>query len=572
MHMLTRLSAALLVAGCAQLPNPSLTGNARGTGPNPQAVSADAVHAHMAFLADDLLEGREAGTRGEAVSALYIATQFLGAGVAPGADDGGYLQPFDVRATTLDVDSVDLRIITPTGGRRYPLGEDYAVYADARTADHVVDADIVFAGAGVVAPELGIDDYAGLDVEGRIVAVMGGPPPYLSPVAAAHYGSTDVRAASAEAHGAAGLIIVWTPALEARWSFDRFQSILDRTELSWTNGDAQTTPGAGFARLGWVRGAARAALFEGAPQQFDALYEAYQTASPPGFALESRISFRRRSHHRDGDVALNVIGLVAGSDPALAGETVLLSAHYDHLGIGEPVNGDAIYNGAGDNALGAAALIEMARIVAAMDPPPARTIVFAAVSAEEKGLIGSDYLAEFPPDAIGEIVANINIDGAIPYYQFSDIIAFGAEHSQLCERLTDALAPMGYALASDPFPQQGMFARSDQYSFARRGAPAAFMFTGFTDENGDNVGRALWDHLTATQGHTPSDDMSQPWDFDVVARFADVVFNFALATANHRERPHWYADSSVSTLFAPGADYAERPASPPAACAAPEAD
>lgn len=543
----TALVIVILLSACVHAP---------AEGDNP--IDPNAIRAHMAFLSDDLLEGREAGTRGEALAALYIQNQFSAAGLQPGGDDG-YLQRFRVRATRLDLPSVDFRVRTARGVQRFRNGAEIATYGTPDAADERIEGALVFAGYGIDAP--GRNDYAGLDVTGKIVVVLGGPPPYMNSAEAAHYGTTLTQRQTAHAKGAIGLIVLWTPALEARWPFAQFESILGRTELDWI--DAHGRPGGDGAAapiIAWANGAAADALLDGAPATLEQLVAQAATGPVRGFALRSEVTFHRRSHHDDSLSATNVIGVLRGSDPVLADELVVVTAHYDHVGIGAPVNGDAIYNGAGDNALGVAAIIEIARAMQARERP-ARSIVFAAVGAEEKGLIGSDYFAANPSVA-GRMVANINIDGGLIFYDFSDVIAFGAEHTQMCERVADAADELGLTLAPDPFPEQGFFTRSDQYSFMRRGVPGIFLFPGFTDMSGANVGRGIWDSIDFV--HQPNDDMSQPWDFEVGAKFADVGRRIALRVARG-PAPLWYADSSLSAPFAPNAARAARPTGPPCA-------
>lgn len=516
-------------------------------------TSAGGIKAHMAFLADDLLEGREAGTRGEALSALYIRTQFERIGLQPAGDAGDYIQRFAVRATGLESGSVDFRITGPRGETRFENGGDIAVFGDPLEVRQDLTGEAVFAGYGIVAPEIGINDYADLDVEGKIVAVLGGPPAFLAAAEAAHYGSTDQQRLTAEAHGAIGVIILWTPALEARWAFDRYKSLLDgRTDLNWIGRDGVPRVNAPGIRLrALIRGAATEALLEGAPRTPENLIEAAKTASPKGFPLKTRVRLARSSRHDDGLTAMNVAGLLSGSDPVLREQVIVVTAHYDHIGIGEPVDGDAIYNGAGDNALGTAILIELAQALTAAKIRPKRSVLFLAVGAEEKGLIGSDYFAAQPTLARERLIANFNIDGGLVYYDFSDVFGFGAEHSQLHERLVEAAGELGLGVAPDPFPEQGIFARSDQYSFAKRGIPSLFLYNGFTSMTGENVGREVWDRTIAEHLHKPSDDLSQPFDYDVAAKFADIARRLVLRVSASPEPPRWYEDSVIGQLFAP---------------------
>jgi Peptidase family M28 len=514
------------------------------------------LKAHMDVLADDLLEGREAGTRGDALAQLYIRTRFEEIGLGAAGDSGSYLQRFRVRATTLDPDSVDFRI----GPRGFANGEDVAVFGDPLETEQQVEGAVVFAGYGIVAPEHDIDDYSGLDVAGKVVALLGGPPAFLPAAEAAHYGSTEQQRLTAEAKGAIGVIILWTPALEQRFAFDGLKALLGRTDLNWLGPDGRPHVLAPKIRLrAFVRGKAADALFEASPRRLAAVLGETRNRSPKGFD-GSTISLARRSRHDDRLVSANVAGLLPGSDPRLRDELVVLTAHYDHVGIGAPVDGDSIYNGALDNAVGTAMLIEVARSLAHGPARPRRPVLFLAVGAEEKGLIGSDYFAAHPSVPGGSLVANINLDGAMPFYDFSDVIAFGAEQSQMGERLAAAAGQLGLAVAPDPFPEEGIFTRSDQYSFVKRGVPALFLYMGFTDMSGRNVGRRLWDELNETVVHRPGDDLSQPIDYRMAAKFAELFRRVTIETANAEHRPLWYRDS-IFRRFAPAAATADRPRS-----------
>lgn len=550
--------AALALGAASAAAVPSRTPVPKGSAAI--TIDAAALKGHMAFLADDLLEGREAGTRGDALAQLYLRSRFAAIGLDPAGDGGDYLQRFRVRATTLAPDGADFRIIGVNGGERgFVNGGDVAIFGDPVETDQTIAAPVVFAGYGIVAPERGIDDYRGLDVRGKVVAVLGGPPPFLPPAEAAHYGSADQQRLAAEARGAVGVIHLWTPALERRFAFAGLADLLDRTDLNWLGPDGSPRLVAPAIRLrAFARGAATDALLAGSGRTFGELLDEARRRSPRGFPLRARVSLDRRSRHDDSLASANVVGLLAGSDPSLRHEVVVVSAHFDHVGIGAPVDGDSIYNGALDNAAGTAILIELARALAAMPQPPRRSILFLAAGAEEKGLIGSDYFAEHPTLPEMRIVANVNIDGALPYYDFADVIAFGAEQSQLIEHLRAAAGQLGLAVAPDPFPEEGFFTRSDQYSFARRGIPALFLFTGFTDLQGGAVGRTVWDEVSVRRAHQPGDDLAQPIDYEVIAKLAEVARRLVLETASAPRRPLWYSDS-LFARFAPGQATAERP-------------
>ena len=524
-------------------------------------IKAHHIKAHMAFLADDLLEGREAGTRGEALAALYIKSHFEAAHIEPAGEQGSYFQTFSVRKSNLNLKSVNFRIINAEGSSKsFVNGGSVAVFSTPTEKYQNVEADLVFAGSGIIAPEFGINDYAHIDVKGKVAVVLGGPPAFLPPSEAAHYGSVTQQRITASEKGAIGLFVIYTPALEARWQFSRFKSILSRDEIDWLGPDRQPYNEASNIRIrAYVDGKATEALFEGTDTSITKLIEQAKDYSPKGFPLRTRVRFERQSIHDDDLTVTNVAGIIEGSDANLKNEIIVVSAHYDHLGIGEPVNGDSIYNGAGDNALGTATLIELSQHLANMPIQSKRSILFLAVSAEEKGLIGSDYFAQNPTIENKSIVANINVDGGLPFYDFSDIIGFGVEHSQLFEHSISASKQLGITVAKDPFPEQGIFTRSDQYSFAKRGIPSVFLFTGFTSVKGINEGKGYWDYMTTDHGHKPSDDLSLGWDYQVIAKFADLTRRFVLEVANTKSAPLWYEDSKLGQLLSTKSEKAISP-------------
>jgi Zn-dependent M28 family amino/carboxypeptidase len=234
----------------------------------------------------------------------------------------------------------------------------------------------------------------------------------------------------------------------------------------------------------------------------------------------------------------NVAGLLHGSDPRLRDEVVVYTAHLDHLGIGEPVQGDSIYNGALDNASGSAAMLEVARAFTSLAKPPRRSVLFLAVTGEEEGLLGSDYFAEHPTVPMERIVANVNLDGLAILYPFREMVAFGAEHSTLDSTVARVARRMGVTIAPDPFPQEVFFVRSDQYSFVRRGVPSLFPFLGMRSDSGVDA-PARFKEWLATRYHTPQDDLGQPMDLESGARNAQLEFLVGLEIANSDERPAW---------------------------------
>ncbi|QTD56088.1 M28 family metallopeptidase [Parasphingorhabdus cellanae] len=525
-----------------------------------QPSSSATIKAHMAFLADDLLEGREAGTAGEARSALYIATQLQALGLQPAGEDGGFLQDVPLRSARLDQSKFEFSIQTNGTEQSFENGSDVAVSASFASTDLSAAGDVVFAGHGIIAPELGIDDYAGLDVNGKVVAVIGGPPTFLPSEAAAHFGSSNQKRLMAEARGAIGVLIIWTPALEKRYPFDLWKTGFASWNMTWSDAAGTSHIQAPDIILrAFVRGEATDAIFSGAPITAAQAIAKSETGPVKGFVSQAQVKLSLTTRHDDTRQSANVAALLPGSDPVLSKEIIVLTAHYDHVGICAPDEADKICNGALDNALGTALMLDVARALTEQETPPARSILFLAVGAEEKGLLGSDYFAASPTVQRDQIIANINLDGGAPFYDFSDVIAFGAEQSQMGEQLQSAIAPIGLTLAPDPFPEQGIFTRSDQYSFVKRGIPALFLYNGFTGMDGQNKGQDIWNWFFAEHYHEPSDDLSLPIDYTVSAKFSNVFRLLTLEVANAPSRPLWYDDSVFGQRFAADQPKAQRP-------------
>jgi Zn-dependent M28 family amino/carboxypeptidase len=281
-----------------------------------------------------------------------------------------------------------------------------------------------------------------------------------------------------------------------------------------------------------------AELFAGAPISFEAALDAADAGKPLSTPLGVEVTLRQNTDHEEVS-SPNVIAIVRGSDPALSEEYVVYSAHLDHVGIGEPVNGDSIYNGFYDNAMGVSLLLEAARAFATMPEPPRRSIIFIALTGEERGLLGSDYFAHYPTVPSDALVANVNLDMPLLLYPLADVIAFGAEHSTLQELIEPAVAAEDLALTPDPVPEEVLFIRSDQYSFVRKGVPSVFLVPGFTSKDPAIDGAAAFQEHLATHYHRPSDDNSRPVDWDSALRFARANVRIGSAIADADSRPQW---------------------------------
>lgn len=508
------------------------------------APSAAALKAHTMFLAHDLLEGRDTGSRGYDIAAQYVASHFLQAGLEPAGTDQ-WLQPVPLRRRSLISLSVDLKI----AGQTVPLtnGDTVAVDASPRSLEERLDLPLVFVGWGITAPELGFNDYAGLDVRGKAVVVLEGAPATMAGALRAHYSWVQQKERMAAEAGAAAIVTIKSPARErfSPWSLTRqFRPL---PAVHWRTDGAEHAP-AVQATISLSPSMAPR-LFAAAGRDLARIYQEADAKPPKGFAFDARITIARRSRHEDTS-SPNVIGRIAGSDPRLRREHIVVLAHLDHVGVGKPVNGDSIYNGAIDNAGGVAILLEAARHLKAAKPK--RSIVFVATTGEEKGLIGADYFATFPTVERGSIVAAISVDGLMAWHDYTDIVALGAEHSTLGLASARAAAATRARHVPDPIPERGNLALSDQYPFLRLGIPVLFPNPGPRDAKTGAAQHPAWSAYEQDSYHKPSDDISLPIRWDVAARWAHYI-SLTIEHAANGSRPAWYTGDPLARGFAPSA-------------------
>ncbi|MCX7285958.1 MAG: M28 family metallopeptidase [Novosphingobium sp.] len=509
----------------------------------------EAVRAHVTFLADDLLEGRDTGSRGYDIAANYVASQFIAMGLKPAAADGSFFQKLTVREARLEGTP---RLTLTFGGKDTVLSDTAQVLVRPSLTDSgvAVEAPLVFAGFGFDRPDLGFDDYKGLNVKGKIVVVLTGFPKGTPSELGAHLNSD--KAVMAMKRGAVAVIAVPTIEDTARRPWARRVEISDGPAKGWVGSD-----GKAFSRTGAIKGSATlnpdaaAPLFAAAGKPLAAiLAQADRTGGRPrGFDLKARASLTFANTWNDV-VSENVVAMLPGTDPALAGEFVGMTAHLDHIGD-HGKTADKLYNGAMDNASGVATMLEVARAVASQ--PTRRPVLFAALTGEEGGLIGSDYLARNPV-VKGDVVGLVNFDMPVLTYKFSDVVAFGAENSTMGPIVAQAARQAGITLSPDPMPEEGLFTRSDHYRFVQQGVPAVFMMTGFA-----GPGEKAFRDFLKTHYHQPSDDLKLPFDWEAGALFAKVNYYTVLGLANGAERLRWYAGSLFGKEFAPKAAKAADP-------------
>lgn len=508
--------------------------------PSQPQASKDRLQSDVYFLADDLLEGREAGTRGYDLAALYVAERFRSLGLEPGGDDGGYRQPVPM----LEYRIGDRALLT-IGEIALVAGEDYLVLPSAKGEMIDVSAPLVFAGLCFASEREQRNDFASVDVDGKVVACMNGAPKYLNSEELAHYRRTQVERLSER--GAVGMISIYTRSREEVFPFERFAKML----------------GAGFSRMTWLDAegvpyssspnvlATATLSLAGAEKVFTALGQEWAeildaAESDAGDVSSVDLDINARIEVESPQRILtshNVVAVLPGSDPVLSNEYVLLTGHLDHVGVKTTADesDDETYNGAMDNAGGISALLEVARLLKAS--PPKRSVVFIALTAEEKGLTGSDYFARNPTVPADGVVAVVNLDMPILNYPFTDIVAFGAERSSLYRPVKAAAEAHGLVLSPDPKPEEGVFTRSDHYRFVQQGVPAVYLKTGFA-----NGGEEAQTTFRKTHYHQPSDQVELV-DFEALRRFTDVKADIARNIANMPERPLWNAGDFFGTTF-----------------------
>ncbi|MHB1327881.1 MAG: M28 family metallopeptidase [Gemmatimonadales bacterium] len=549
--MIDRRVAALLLG--TVLSSACGSSNRSGT----DIISVDGIRQHVTVLAHDSLEGRGTGQPGYDKAAAYVAEQFERYGLAPGMSDGSYLQPVRFRETQLVPGSASVRV---TGPRPMTLasGTDFVASSDPRDTVTAFGGPIVFVGYGVSAPEFQYDDYAGVDVKGKVVAVLFGAPPSLPANPRAHFSGAE-KTKTAAARGALGVITLWTPDAErtAPWAF--MERLSHRSGMVWLAPDGSLPIESSSLLAGLVLSpAASARLFDGASTSWATVLETASQGKPQSVSLPGEIHIRKASTHRDL-TAPNVVAKLTGSDPALAEEYVVYTAHLDHDGIGAPLDGDSIYNGAIDNASGIAALLEVARAFAAQKERPKRSILFVATAAEEKGLLGADYYVERPTVPIGSIVANLNMDGNHMLFPTRSIVALGAEHSTLADDAAAAAELAGVELETELMPEQAFFIRSDQYPFVKKGIPALFFVNGTRSSDSTVDGGAVLMNWLGTVYHTPKDDLAQPMHYASGAKYAEVAFRIGDRVANATSRPTWRAGDFFGNRFGTPATKAAAP-------------
>ena len=533
------VAASVVLIGCSSAPSAPDAAL--------RSFSADRLLGHIRTLSSDEFEGRGPGSKGEQLTIKYLEDQYRSSGLEPGNPDGTFLQ------------SVPLVGITPDKGMKLTLTghgrtlepkfqDDYVAWSKRVTDTSSIDADLVFVGYGVQAPEFQWDDFKGVDVKGKVIVVLINDPPVPDPsdpakldpktfggTAMTYYGRWTYKFEKAAQMGAAGCVIIHqTERAGYPWE-------VVRNSWSGTQFDL-ATPDKNMGRLAvesWITSDFATQLFRLAGQDLDKLMQAAarRDFKPVALGLHEKLTIHNSLQTID---SRNVIAKITGSDPQLKNTYVIYTAHWDHFGIGPEVNGDKIYHGAVDNASGSAALLEMARAYKQLPTPASRTILFLSVTGEEQGLLGSQYYAEHPLYPLAHTAADINMDGMNVHGLTRDIVQIGRGASTLDEIIEAVAKEQGRVVKTDPEPEKGFYYRSDHFEFAKRGVPAFD-----PDEGVDFIGKpAGWGlearrKYTAENYHKPSDTIKPDWDLSGAVQDCQLFFLVGYRIANDSRMPEW---------------------------------
>ena len=508
--------------------------------PQVRSVSGERIRADVKFLASDLLEGRGVTSRGGRLATEYIATQLALMGAKPAGDDGTFFQKVPLVGVETQPGA---QLVAAKDGRTVStVWADDFVGSDEREVPATdIEADAVFVGHGIVAPEFRWDDYKDVDVRGKVVLLFTNEPDSTDPKffggrALTYYGRWTYKYEEALRKGALAVVIIHTTPT-AGYSWDVVRSSWGRRQSY-----QRVAPGEpALAFAGWVTQEAGAKILALGGHTVPELLAASNSRDFRPIPLGTRIHVSLHSAVEDEDTR-NVIGKFPGSDPALKSEVVVFTAHWDHLGVGRPVNGDSIYNGAVDNASGCGILLDIARAWAGLEQKPRRSALFLFVTAEEGGLRGSEYYAAHPVVPNGKTAANLNLDGFYPYGRTLDIVVSGAERTTLWPLVQEAARRSSVVINPDPRPEQGSYYRSDHFSFAHAGVPAFSISQGeqFVGKPKD-FGEKMVEDFDVKHYHQPSDEYHEEWDFSGLEQIGRFTMLLGVNTANFPKLPTWNA-------------------------------
>ncbi|NIB38479.1 M20/M25/M40 family metallo-hydrolase [Pseudomaricurvus alkylphenolicus] len=517
-------------------------------------ADADRLKAHVEFLADDVLEGRGTGSKGYKIAANYVAAEFAKLKVKPAGDGGSYFQSVPMRRALVDRSSVRLTIADGHNETELKFPGEFVPIASASHKNIDISAPLVFAGYGIESDLLNHHDYRDLDAKGKIVVILSGQPRWFPSEEGAHFGNHRERYLNAVKAGAVGLVTVQTPDMEKRSPYSKASNqYLNIPRFRWVKDDNSLADG-------WPEIMAQAhidtvpasKLFVGAKMSLEDVFSSIEQGKQvAGFDLAVSMSLKS-SNTISSISSSNVLGVIEGSDPELKNEYVVYNAHLDHLGQTEVSGAGEIYNGALDNASGVAVMLEVARIFSESRIPPKRSILFAAVTGEEAGLLGADYFVNNPTVPSGSMVATINLDMPFLFYPLKSVIAFGSEHSSLGGIAEQVLAKLNMQLEPDPWPERALFVRSDHYEYVRKGIPSVFLTTGTQSSDPDVNAMDLILDFAMNHYHRPTDNLELSFDWQAARTFSELSLLIGEEVANRPQRPYWHEGSFFGDNFSGG--------------------
>jgi Zn-dependent M28 family amino/carboxypeptidase len=544
---LTLMLNFLIVAFAATAATPPALTLPPGAQQAANVITKGTLEGPVRFLADDLLEGRAPSHRGDELAVLYAASVMEALGLQPGGPDGGWEQRFEIVGLTTHAPKT---WSFHAGGKDVSLSfwSDFIAATGVQQPEvSIPDAEVVFVGYGIQAPEYNWDDFKGADLKGKILLMLNNDPDWDPNLFAGtrrlYYGRWTYKYESAARQGAVGAIIIHTtPSAGYGWKV---------VQNSWT-GEQFELPAGTEPRVkvqAWTTEEATRKLLAAAGFDLDALVAEARSRAFKPVPLGIHTSLHLTTTITKAKTA-NVLGLILGSDPVLKHQVVIFSAHHDHLGVGRPdATGDTIYNGAVDNASGVSQVLAIAKAFAALPQPPRRSVLFAIVSCEESGLLGSAYFAEHPTFPVADIAADINFDAANIFGRTRDVALVGKGKSTLDQTLEAAAALQGRIVNDEPFPDRGAYYRSDQFSFARVGVPGLY-FRGGVDYIGREPGWGVrvTNEWVASHYHQPSDQLTPSWNFDGMIEDTRLGFLAGLAVAQADSMPTWMPGDEFAKL------------------------
>ncbi|AKD05885.1 M28 family peptidase [Pontibacter korlensis] len=504
------------------------------------------IREHIAYLADDKLLGRQPGTPGYQMAVDYVTDQFKKLNVLPAGEDNTYLQTVRLRTATINPNAT-LQLTANSGAPENLVdGRDFAFYPNPGQEQVTLDAPLVFAGFGISAPDMNYDDYANIDAKGKVVVILRGVPEGFPSTVSSYSMDMQTILKTAAEHGAVGVLVGSANPNGGVPNFSRGISSVMGTDGKVA---ASRSYHEDIKMLGMINNNTLQKVLTGAgvdvPQTVASIRSGHPASAPLPFSVKGSYS----SSYKDIE-SYNVVGKIEGSDPVLKNEYVVHSAHLDHVGVGRPIDGDSIYNGAHDNASGVASLLEIANIYSKVKNKPKRSILIVMVTAEEMGLLGSAYFAKHPTVPAAQMVADVNTDMPTLIAPLLAVVPLGAAHSSLEEEVKQASNFLGLDVEEDPEPEQNRFVRSDQYSFVTQGVPALHIKYGNKTADGKNNLDQQVKVWREKYYHKPQDSLEGGvFDFDAAKKYVQLNFLIGYLVAQDAERPSWKPDDFFGTRF-----------------------